>query len=566
MRVWRNISVSGKLAAAFGSVFVLIVALGVVSLVQMRAIQQHTAEINTNWLPSTVQLGKLVSALKDYRLTYNRLILAEMAQDQAAVESHFTEAAGAQAAVDREFEKFKRLITPGTDDVQLMQRFGDSWSELKKVDASTTALLRAGAIDAVLPIFRGPSRARFHEAADSVMQDVAFNAAGGDREATLAESAFGTGKVLVAVTLALCACLCAAAGVMVAYGVVKPLGRAIAILDRLAAGDLDVAIEDSGAADEIGRLTRSLAVFKRNGIEAKRLAAEQEQTRAARDQRSKLIEDTVKRFESRVETMVGVLASGSTELEATARLMSDTAGRAHDQAGVVADASTQASNSVQTAAAAAEQLAASIGEISRQVVMSAEVADRAVGDAKRTDEIVHALAEGADRIGKVVEMISSIAGQTNLLALNATIEAARAGDAGKGFAVVASEVKNLAGQTARATEEIAEQINAVQAATKEAVQAIHDITQTIGSISTIATSIASAVEQQGAATAEIARTVQDTARAALQVTSNIGSVRDAANDTGSAATQVLGAAGSVSSQAEQISNEVSTFVSEVRAA
>ncbi len=566
MRVWRNISVSGKLAAAFGSVFVLIVALGAISLVQMRAIQQHTAEINANWLPSTVQLGKVVSALKDYRLTYNRLILAEMAQDQVAVESHFTEAAGAQAAVDREFANYKRLITPGTDDAQLMQRFDNSWSELKKVDASTTALLRAGAIDAVLPMFRGPSRAHFREAVDSVMKDVAFNAAEGDREATLAENAFGTAKVLVAVTLALCACLCAAAGVMVVYGVVKPLGRAIAILDRLAAGDLDVAIEDSAAADEIGRLTRSLAVFKRSGMEAKRLTAEQEQARAARDQRSKLIEDTVKRFESRVETMVGVLASGSTELEATARLMSDTAGRAHDQAGVVADASTQASNSVQTAAAAAEQLAASIGEISRQVVMSAEVADRAVGDAKRTDEIVHALAEGADRIGKVVEMISSIAGQTNLLALNATIEAARAGDAGKGFAVVASEVKNLAGQTARATEEIAEQISAVQAATKEAVQAIHDITQTIGSINEIATSIASAVEQQGAATAEIARTVQDTARAALQVTSNIGSVRDAANDTGSAATQVLGAAGSVSSQAEQISNEVSTFVSEVRAA
>ncbi len=566
MRVWRNISISGKLAATFSSVFVLIVVLGVLSLVQMRSIQQHTAEINTNWLPSLVQLGKLVSALKEYRLSFNRLILAEMAQDQAAAQALFVSVASAQAAVDQEYETFKPMITPDTDDVPLMQRFGGAWSELKNVDASTVALLRAGAIDAVLPMFRGPSRDRYNEAAESVTKDQAFNAAEGYREATLAESAFGTGKVLVAATLALCAGLCAAAGVMVAYGVVRPLGRAIAIMDRLAAGDLDVAIEESAANDEIGRLTRSLAVFKRSGLEAKRLTAEQENTRAAREHRGRQIEDTVKRFESRVETMVGVLASGSTELEATARLMSDTAGRAHEQAGAVAEASTQASTSVQTAAAAAEQLAASIGEISRQVVKSAEVADRAVGDAKRTDQIVHALAEGADRIGKVVEMISSIAGQTNLLALNATIEAARAGDAGKGFAVVASEVKNLAGQTARATDEIAEQISAVQAATKEAVQAIHDITQTIGSISEIATSIASAVEEQGAATAEIARTVQDTARAAMQVTSNIGSVRDAANDTGSAATQVLGAAGSVSSQAEQISNEVSSFVSEVRAA
>jgi methyl-accepting chemotaxis protein len=190
---------------------------------------------------------------------------------------------------------------------------------------------------------------------------------------------------------------------------------------------------------------------------------------------------------------------------------------------------------MQTVAAAAEQLSASIAEISRQVAQSAKISGKAVDDAQRTDTIVRALAEGAQKIGDVVGLITSIAGQTNLLALNATIEAARAGDAGKGFAVVASEVKNLASQTAKATEEIGTQISQIQAATKDAVDAIGSITRTIEGISAIATTIASAVEEQGSATSEIARSVHQTAHAAQDVTVNITGVNRAAGETGEAA-------------------------------
>jgi methyl-accepting chemotaxis protein len=221
---------------------------------------------------------------------------------------------------------------------------------------------------------------------------------------------------------------------------------------------------------------------------------------------------------------------------------------------------------VQTVAAAAEELTASIHEISRQVAQSAKITGKAVDDARRTDTIVRALADGAQKIGDVVQLITGIAAHTNLLALNATIEAARAGDAGKGFAVVASEVKSLAGQTAKATEEIGAQIRQIQDATGEAVQAINAIGTTIEEVNVIASNIAAAVEEQGAATAEIARNVQQTAASTQKVTVTIASVSQAANDTGAAAGQVLSAAGGLSQQASQLTNEVNDFVAGVRAA
>ena len=275
---------------------------------------------------------------------------------------------------------------------------------------------------------------------------------------------------------------------------------------------------------------------------------------------------TADAFEAKVGSLVSMLSSGAIKLEATAESMSATATRTNQQATTVAAAAAEASAGVQTVAAAAEELSASIHEISRQVAQSAKITGKAVEDARRTDTIVRALADGAKKIGDVVQLINGIAAQTNLLALNATIEAARAGDAGKGFAVVASEVKSLAGQTAKATEEIGAQIKQIQDATGEAVQAIKVIGATIEEVNGIASNIAAAVEQQGAATAEIARNVQQTAASTQEVTATVIVVSQAANDTGGAAEQVLGAANGLSKQAGQITNEVNSFVAGVRAA
>ena len=353
---------------------------------------------------------------------------------------------------------------------------------------------------------------------------------------------------------------------VIGRGIVRPLTTMTRAMTRLASGDKTVEVEGRLDSDEIGDMARAVEVFRSNALTAETLSAEAEAGRAMRERRAALIAGFVGNFETEVGGLVCQLSSSSTELEATARSMEETAGHTNTRAAAVAAAAEEANSGVQTVAAAADRLACSIAEIGRQVGLAAEVTERAVTDASRTDDIVHALAEGAARIGDVVGLITTIASQTNLLALNATIEAARAGDAGKGFAVVASEVKNLAQQTARATDEVSSQIAQIQAATQEAVGAIQSITATIGEVSVIANAIAVSVEQQGASTAEIARNVQLTAGSTKDVTTNISGVSLAASGTGAAAEQVLGAAGHLSRQAERLTCQVNSFVAEVKAA
>jgi methyl-accepting chemotaxis protein len=339
---------------------------------------------------------------------------------------------------------------------------------------------------------------------------------------------------------------------LIASDVLGALRRLQARMQEIATGSLDQTVAETDRGDEIGRMAERLEMLRQTSLTARTLEAEQAQLKARgeAEKREALIA-LADRFDASVGQLVGLMASGSTELETTAQSMSGTAARTNDRAGVVSTAANQASSRVQTVAAAAEELSSSISEIARQMAQSARITTHA---------------EGAQQIEDVVELISTIAAQTNLLALNATIEAARAGDAGKGFAVVATEVKSLAGQTASATKEISTRIAQIQSATKEAVDAIQGITSTIEEVSAIATTIGSAIEEQGAATAEIARNVTQTAQATQDVTTNIGGVSTAANETGTAASLVLNAASGLSKQAEQLTGEVNTFLAGVRAA
>jgi methyl-accepting chemotaxis protein len=354
---------------------------------------------------------------------------------------------------------------------------------------------------------------------------------------------------------------------LIARDVLGALDRQRARMQRIATGSLDQAVEETDRGDEIGRMAETLETLRQTAMTARTLEAQQIATKqqGEKEKREALVA-LADRFDASVGQLVGLMASGSTELEATAQSMSGTAERTNHRATVVSSAATEASTRVQTVAAAAEELSSSISEISRQVAQSANITSRAVETARRTDTTVRALADGAKQIEHVAELISSIAGQTNLLALNATIEAARAGEAGRGFAVVAAEVKSLASQTAEATKEIGTRIAQIQSATKEAVEAIQGITATIEEVSAIAITIGSAIEEQGAATAEIARNVTQTAQATQEVTTNIGGVSAAATETGGAAGLVLAAASNLSKQAEQLSGEVNIFLAGVRAA
>ena len=344
----------------------------------------------------------------------------------------------------------------------------------------------------------------------------------------------------------------------------RPIERLNHQMVAIAQGDLAQAVEGLTRGDEIGSMASAVETFRQNAVEHNRLADQERARMERREERGRKIEHLTSDFEASITRMLTEMENAAGQLEGSAATMSANAEQTTQQASNVRDATDRAAHNVGTVAAASEQLVASIKEIGRQVEQSGQTVQSAASEAQSTTDIVRGLAESSGKIGEVINLINDIASQTNLLALNATIEAARAGDAGKGFAVVAGEVKNLASQTARATDEIIGQIAAVQSSTDQAVHAIGGIVVRIDEINGITTAVAAAVEEQAAATGEIARNVEQAANGTKEVVHNIDGVSSAAGETSTVSGQVLAASHSLKSQTAVLEQEVQKFLNGVR--
>ncbi len=370
--------------------------------------------------------------------------------------------------------------------------------------------------------------------------------------------------------LALTGLGCLLIGSLIAWtigrGVAKPAQDLTQVMSVLARGEWKQDVPYTAQEDEIGHMARAVEVFKQNGLANERLQAEREEASEQRERRQELVQQAITDFERDVADVIGSVASASTQLRANAESLMSMADQTTRQSTDVAASAEQASANVQTVASATDKLTSNSEEVGRQARSSAEMSDQAVEVAGRANTNIRGLEAAASRIGEAAKLIQAIAGQTNLLALNATIEAERAGVAGKGFAVVASEVKNLARQTAHATEQITGQIADIQSSTQETVRAIETIGSSISEMARSSTAIAGAVQEQIQATAEIARSVDEAARGTGNVSQGIQTVNVAAREVGDGSGQVLSAATELSHQAEQLRNSVDRFIRAVKAA
>ena len=554
-----HLTLKTSLTAIVSLLVLLLVGQGWLANSQIKSVNTGTEAIATGWLPSVTILGNIKFMVARLRLDGVRLATAspdEKSKAQVRINEHLAE-------LEKSKTSYDSLIS-NDEERRLWSDFQNKWQIYLNHQRQVTEPAQANIADLL-----GDSATKdYYSALSALDADIDFDNRGAARATAEAGSTFRTAKLSTYTMAGVAITLGVLAMVFVIWRITRPLQHLNVAMGEMAAGNVNIAIPGVERRDEIGDMANTIGVIRDNAVRdalAKQEAAQREEAERAA-QRMADMHKLADSFEAAVSEIIETVTSASTELEAAAGSLTHTATATQQLAVAVATASEQASGNVQSVASATEEMAASVSEISRQVNNSSKIAQQAVKQAEETEEQVTMLTKAAARIGDVSELISAIAGQTNLLALNATIEAARAGEAGRGFAVVASEVKELATQTAKATQEISAQISEIQAATGASADAIKQIGATIGGISQVTTTIAAAVEQQGVATQEIARNVQQAADGTARVAGNIADVNKGATETGSASTQVLSSARSLSSESNRLKLEVQRFLQTVRAA
>jgi methyl-accepting chemotaxis protein len=560
-----KLSIRAKITSVVALLLVAMAGMGLLAVFNMRSINANTVDIATNWLPSVRVLGELRAGVITYRNVIREHMLGENAEEKASAEKILQGVVEGNMKIRQQYEP----LISASEERANYNEWVKAWEEYKKGTQEVLALSNrdAGKLSHDAHELNSQKVNKVGIESDNILKKgIDLNNGGADKAAADAAANYSSALMMVAIIL-IASIL---AGVGVSFYLIRDVSNGISSIVKpmqaLGEGDLSVEIPHRGEKTEMGAMADALQIFK-EALIAKRAADEAAAKDAeAKIERGRRVDNITRDFEQMIGEIVSTVSSASTQLEASASSLSNTAKRSQELSTTVAAASEEASTNVNSVASATEELSSSVNEISRQVQESARMATDAVGQARGTTERVSELSKAATRIGDVVELINTIAGQTNLLALNATIEAARAGEAGRGFAVVASEVKALAEQTAKATGEIGQQINGIQAATQDSVNAIKEISTTIERLSEISSTIAAAVEEQGAATQEISRNVQQAAQGTQQVSSNITDVQRGANETGSASSQVLSAAQTLSSDSGRLKSEVSKFLTSVRAA
>lgn len=559
-----KLSIVFKLLTVLSVLVLSLAGVGVVAIGTMQNINSHTVEIAESWLPSVRALGSIRADVNELRVALRLHLMQDTLEGKEAAEKRL---ASLRERIEQTRKVYEPLIT-SAEERSIYGQWTTAWGEYLNGVQDVMALSRKspGKFPTEANELLQTKVAKMAQASDPLLtKDIELNNRGAELETKQAADSYATiFRVLVGIIIA-----SVAIAIGAAYYLVRDVSQGIASIIRpmqsLGEGDLSAEVPHRGEKTEIGSMADALQIFK-EALIAKRAADEAARLDAeAKIERGRRVDAITRKFETMIGEVVGTVSSASTELEASASTLTNTARRGQELATVVAAASEEASTNVQAVASASEELSSSITEISRRVQDSARMAAEAVEQASRTNERVNELSQAAARIGDVVELINTIAGQTNLLALNATIEAARAGEAGKGFAVVASEVKSLAHQTSKATEEITSHVASIQGITAETRGAIDAISKTLSEISSIMSGIEVDTAQQRNATQDITRSAQDAARGTLDVSNHIVQITSTSAETGRMAAEARDSAVDLSQQAETLKREVDEFIVSVRA-